>query len=255
MDYKVGRWLAPHQEGDDGDGKDDSPLPSPRAPSDTPPSDGKPAPSRPNHRPTFDEVEESPHMDLPERLHSDPTTSPLKTRRVSSPYWKPKIGYAGDIGKSVNLALAMIMRNATSRNTFPSPKKSTRLLTHSLMLGAAPKCPTMSSPCVIIHPMISPPTKTPVCLMTWSCQDHTLGLNRGVALTFHDGKNCHGLVHLPRAMVTMGGHARRNCTHCILPGESDEVDGKPFPGPGVRYTLTFRLVPDAHLPPDPSSDD
>ena len=81
---------------------------------------------------------------------------------------------------------------------------------------------------------------------------HTLGLQSGVAVTFHDGHSHHNLYQHPRTLIAMDGVARQNCTHCILPGEYDMVEGEQVQRE-VRYVLTTRNVPNANLPPDSSA--
>ena len=79
---------------------------------------------------------------------------------------------------------------------------------------------------------------------------HTLCLGSGVVLIFHDGEDRYDMEHPRRALVTMKGHSRYSCTHCILSGDTDTMGGEVVKRK-TRYALTFRRVLDAHLPPSP----
>ena len=83
---------------------------------------------------------------------------------------------------------------------------------------------------------------------------HTLCLGSDVVLTFHDGEKRYDLVHRRRALVTMGGYSRYECTHSILPGTTDTIEGEVVKR-GVRFALTFRRVVDSNLPPSPALDE
>ena len=129
----------------------------------------------------------------------------------------------------------------------PIPKVFMRIAKSLEHVRSPPKFPNQIIALRYIPPYDLPPHKD---AHVFDNIIHTLCIGSGVVRTFHDGKRRHDIAHHPRAMVTMGGFAREACTHCILPGEKDIVDGKDVKR-GVRYALTFRCVLNAHLPPDP----
>ena len=253
MDHKVERWLDERLKGGGGSEHDgeDTPPTSPCASSDHSSTGTESLTSNFSSRsfvPTpYDKIEFSPLMGCPKGLHADldhitQAEEASLLAFLSLQKWT-KVGHR----EECQYGYGYLHGECKVISIDATPNELSSLVN---FLSGARNPP--GNPNQVIAIRYTPPYQLPAHkdAHVFDGTIHTLCLGSGVALTFHDAEQRYDIEHPRRAMVTTRGYSRDTCTHCILPGETDNLGGEVVKRV-IRYALTFRRVLDAHLPPSP----
>ena len=214
-----------------------------------PEKDGQPPRSaRPT---TYDVVREAPLMGKPERLHLSLDWIDEGEESIILHFLKKQTWIKGGQREVCQFGHEYDFASKKVTGQSPIPEE-----VDALAMNLTTERDPHATPDNVIAIRYTPPFELPPHKDCAVFDDvvHSLGLSSGTVVTFHDGRSKFELAHPPRAMVAMGGHSRSECTHCILPGDHDMVEGE-RKNREVRYAITFRSVRKTYLPPLPSHDD